>query len=104
MYISVHVTAANAEEAERIARTLVEEKLAACVNYFPCRSIYRWQGDIEQEDEYILLCKTKRDLYEKLQSRVIEIHSYDVPAIVAFDISRGESDYLRWIAAQTDEE
>jgi periplasmic divalent cation tolerance protein len=97
MYVSVYITAANADEAERIATTLVHERLAACVNFFPCRSIYRWQGSIEQAGEFCLLCKTKKALFEKLQSRVKAIHSYDVPAIVAFDILEGEPEYLRWI-------
>lgn len=103
MYISIHVTAAGADEAERIARALVEEKLVACVNYFPCRSIYRWQGTIEHDDEYVLICKTTRALYDRVQNRIKEIHSYDMPAIVACDIVRGEGEYLQWISDETRE-
>ena len=103
MYLSVYVTAASAEEAERIAGILVEEKLAACVNYYPCRSVYRWQGAVERGDEYILVCKTKKALYDRLQSRIKEVHSYAVPAIVAMDICDGDTEYLNWIEDETRE-
>ena len=104
MYVSVYVTAADKAEAERIARMLVEEKLAACVNYFPCRSLYRWQGSIEEEEEYVLVCKTQKALYGQLQKKVRAIHSYDLPAIVAFDITEGEPEYLKWINDETAKE
>ena len=101
MYISVYVTAADEEEAERIARTLVEERLAACINYFPCKSMYRWLGNIEEAAEYVLTCKTRKALFGRLKEKIKEIHSYDVPAIVAFDIVECESEYGRWIEDET---
>ena len=104
MYVSVYVTAADDQEAERIARALVSEKLAACVNYFPCRSFYRWRGTIEVAAEYVLFCKTRKALFGRLKEKIKEIHSYDVPAIVAFDIVEGENEYTRWIDTETTEE
>ena len=101
MYLSVYITTANSEEAERIARTVVEERLAACVNFFPCRSIYRWKGKIEEDSEYVLICKTKKRLFQQLRKRLREIHSYDVPAIVAYDIVDGEGEFLQWVSDST---
>jgi len=104
VYISVYITAADADEAERIAMALVEERLAACVNFFPCRSVYRWTGSLEQSGEYVLLCKTRQALLARLQERVKAIHSYEVPAIVAFRIPGGDPDYLKWIEEETSDE
>ena len=101
MFVTVYMTAANGEEAERIAQTLVEEKLAACANFFPCRSVYRWKGEVEKESEYVLICKTKRSIFQQLQQKVKEIHSYDVPAIVTYDIVEGSSEFLKWVGDST---
>ncbi|UCE18656.1 MAG: divalent-cation tolerance protein CutA [Gemmatimonadota bacterium] len=101
MYVTVYITAGNKEEAERIARTAVEENLAACVNFFPCRSVYRWKGKVVEESEYILICKTEKRLFQQLRKRVREIHSYDVPAIVAYDIVEGEDEFLQWVSDAT---
>ena len=101
MYVTVYITAGNEGEAERIARTMVEEKLAACVNFFPCRSIYRWKGKVEEDSEYVLICKTKKRIYRRLQKRVKEIHSYDLPAITAFDIVEGDGEFLQWVGDST---
>lgn len=103
MYVTVYVTAADDDEAERIARTLVEERLAACVNFFPCRSVYQWKGNIEEAAEYVLICKTQKSVFPRLERRVKEIHSYEVPAIVAFDIVEGNSEFLKWIDDSTTE-
>ena len=101
MYVTVYVTVADADEAERIAKTLVEERLAACVNYFPCRSLYRWQGDIEQAAEHVLVCKTQKSIFRRLQEKVKAMHTYAIPAIVAFDIVSGDSEFLQWISNET---
>lgn len=98
----VFVMAANEEEASVIARTLVEERLAACVNIImPVRPIYRWQGAIEESHESLLLIKTSARNYAKLERRVEELHSYDVPEIVATALANGSADYLKWIAEST---
>jgi len=97
----VYCVAGGEEEAARIARALVEEKLAACVNRFPCRSIFRWEGKVEEAEEVVLICKTRKDNYEALERRVKELHSYEVPTIVAFPLTRGEKKYLSWVKEET---
>jgi periplasmic divalent cation tolerance protein len=100
--IIVYVTAGSAEEGERLARALVEEGLAACVNRVaPVQSVYRWEGKLEQSEEQLLIIKTKRSLFTALEKRVRELHSYAVPEIVALPIIEGSQDYLRWLAEQT---
>jgi periplasmic divalent cation tolerance protein len=97
MHISVYITCGNKEESEKIAETLVTEKLAACVNYFPVNSVYLWKGKLEKSGEYVLLCKTRKENFSKIKKRVKEIHSYEVPAILAFEIARGNKEYLDWV-------
>jgi periplasmic divalent cation tolerance protein len=100
--IVVYVTAGSMEEGERLARALVEERLAACVNRIaPVHSVYRWQGKLEQSEEQLLIIKTQRRLFAALEKRVRELHSYAVPEIVALPIIEGSHDYLRWVAEQT---
>lgn len=94
----VFVTAGSPEEGERLARALVEERLAACVNRItPVRSIYRWEGKVEQSEEELLVIKTRRGLFERVKKRVQELHSYSVPEIVALPIVEGSEGYLRWL-------
>ncbi len=96
------VMAANEDGAGRIAQALVEEKLAACVNIVgPVRSIYRWRGAIEQASEYMLIIKTAVRHFAKLERRVRELHSYEVPEIVAMTIAAGSKPYLSWLAQST---
>ncbi|MGA2409877.1 MAG: divalent-cation tolerance protein CutA [Candidatus Binataceae bacterium] len=98
----VLVMAANEAEAAVIARTLVEERLAACVNLVaPVRSIYRWHGVIEDATECLLLIKTSARHYPKLERRVKQLHSYEVPEIVAVTFTHGSADYLKWIGEAT---
>lgn len=97
-YCIVLITASNTKEAEKISKTLVGEKLAACVNVVPkIRSRYRWKGKIETASESLLIVKTKKILVPKLIRKVKEIHSYTVPEIIALPIVQGNPDYLRWI-------
>jgi len=97
MHISTYITCSSKKEAEKIAETLVTEKLAACVNYFPVNSIYTWEGKVVKDSEYALLCKTRKENFNKIKKRVKEIHSYKVPAILALEIIDGNSDFLDWI-------
>jgi periplasmic divalent cation tolerance protein len=98
----IYITTASIEEAEKIGMALVQEKLAACANILPgMRSIYRWQGKIEQGKECVLIVKTRRHMFDALQTRVKALHSYDCPCIVAFDIVAGYKPFLDWIAAET---
>ena len=97
--IVVLVTAGSIEEAERIARALVEERLAACVNLVPgIRSIYRWEDKIADDAEILLVAKTRRDSFAALERRVRELHSYDVPEVLGLAVTDGSPGYLGWLA------
>lgn len=101
--VFVYMTAGSLEEAERIGRALVEERLAACVNILPGMvSVYRWQGAVERAEEVVLIAKTRRSGFDALAERVRALHSYDVPCIVELPLGRGDAPYLDWIAAETD--
>ena len=100
-FIVVYVTAGSAEEADRLARSLVDERLAACVNRIKSvQSVYRWQGKIEQSEEELLIIKTSRDRFAALEKRVRELHSYSVPEVIALPVIEGSSNYLKWIKEQ----
>ena len=88
--------------AERIAETVVSERLAACVNIAPgLTSIYRWEGQIQREAELLLLIKTRQAVYPQLEARIRELHPYQVPEIIALPIQAGSAAYLDWIANNT---
>ncbi|MGH7949568.1 MAG: divalent-cation tolerance protein CutA [Candidatus Binataceae bacterium] len=98
----VLVTASSEEEAASIGRTLVEERLAACTNLIgPIRSIYRWQGNVEDEREYLLVIKTRAELYPKIEKRVRELHSYQTPEVISVQILDGSAPYLAWLLEST---
>ena len=95
-------TCPDAATAERIAQTLVDERLAACVNVLPgLRSVYRWQGAVERTDEVLLLVKTGRERLEALTARVHALHPYELPELVAVEVAGGLAAYLDWVAEQT---
>ncbi|MEI6986698.1 MAG: divalent-cation tolerance protein CutA [Rhodospirillaceae bacterium] len=97
-----YLTAGSPEEARRIGRTLVEERLAACVNLFDgMSSIYRWQGVIETATETVMIAKTRPELFEALTRRVRELHSYATPCIIELPLARIDADYLAWLTAET---
>ena len=97
-YIVVLVTVPAREEAERIARGVLEEKLAACVNIIPgVDSYYWWQGKIDMSKELLLVIKTQSPLFSQLKERVASLHSYDVPEIIAMPLAQGSPSYLNWI-------
>ena len=101
-HIVVLITAPNEEEAANIAKELVAGRLAACVNIVRnLRSIYRWQGKIEDANEVLMIAKTRRDLFESLLKKVKELHSYSVPEVIALPIVAGSEDYLKWLAEET---
>ena len=95
----VVVTCSSAAEARRIARAVVEARLAACVNILPgaVTSIYRWKGKVESAQERMLLIKTSRKRLRKLQAAVEKLHSYDVPEFIALPIVEGSRSYLAWL-------
>ena len=97
-HLVVLVTAGSADEAAAIARALVEERLAACANVVPgIRSIYRWEGAVHDDAEVLLVVKTRADRFEALARRVGELHSYDVPEVIALPVVAGSARYLAWL-------
>jgi periplasmic divalent cation tolerance protein len=100
--IVVFITASNEDEAAKIARALVEARLAGCVNIIKnIRSIYSWQGKIEDEPEVLMIVKTQKNLFESLSKKVKELHSYTVPEIIALPIVEGSEEYLKWLKEVT---
>jgi periplasmic divalent cation tolerance protein len=103
-FVVVFVTVASADEGDSLARALVEERLAACVNRLPgIHSTYRWEGKIEQNAEDLLVIKTRQSLFPALEKRVRELHSYNVPEVIALPVIAGSQPYLQWLAEATAE-
>ena len=97
--VVVLVTAPSAEKAAEIARTVVEERLAACGNVLPgVRSIYRWKGQVQEDAEVLLLLKTQRTRFPELRDRILALHPYEVPEVLALPVEAGSDAYLDWIA------
>ena len=101
MFSNIYVTTANLEEARQISRQLVQAKLCACVNIHPIMSIYRWKGCIQEEEEYALNIKTTHTLVKKVTEKLLELHSYETPCIVSYNIDYGSKEYLKWISDET---
>lgn len=97
----VTITASSTDEAETIARALIAERLAACVQAHPIESRFHWQGEVARESEVMLTVKTRADLFTALENRVLALHSYEVPEIVAMPVVAGHGPYLDWIAGET---
>jgi periplasmic divalent cation tolerance protein len=94
-------TCGSEQEARKLARELVEARLAACVNIVPgVSSVYRWQGKIEEDAEWLLLIKTRREHLDRLRAQLEESHSYDVPELIALSIEEGARPYLEWLEQQ----
>jgi periplasmic divalent cation tolerance protein len=99
--IIVFSTCGSSEEAHRVARALVEARLAACVNIGgPVESVYRWQGAIETAQEWNLTIKSRRDLFPKVQAELARSHSYEVPEVLALPVVDGSEGYLSWLDAE----
>ncbi|TBR18418.1 divalent-cation tolerance protein CutA [bacterium] len=102
MYSIIFITASKDKEAEKIAKGLLESKLAACVNIVPrVKSYFWWEGKIDRADELLLIVKTRKSLVNKLIKKVKSLHGYTVPEVVAFPIINGNKDYLKWIDDST---
>jgi periplasmic divalent cation tolerance protein len=98
----VFTTCGAREDAEKIAKAVVMEKLAACVNVLPgVRSCYEWEGKMEWSEELLLMMKTTRDRYEELEARIRELHAYEVPEILAVPVAAGLEKYLEWVDSNT---
>ena len=95
-------TCSSQDEAERLGSAVVEKHLAACVTVMPnVTSIYRWKGVVEKATEWMLLIKTRRDLFDELSAELKRLHSYEVPEIIAFTVVNGNAPYLDWIDRET---
>ena len=101
-YIQVVTTTASRDEAERIARSLVEERLAACVQIVgPITSTYRWQGKIETSEEWQCWAKSRGELYAQIEQAIRRLHPYEVPEILAVPVVAGSEGYLKWLREET---
>ncbi|CAN5514362.1 hypothetical protein BH20ACI3_BH20ACI3_01480 [soil metagenome] len=101
--IMILMTAADVAEANRLAEMLVGAQLAACVQILPhVNSVYRWKGMIERETEVLLIAKTARSKFEKVEREVRALHSYETPEIIALPITAGSAPYLKWLSASLD--
>ncbi len=101
-HVVIMTTAGSREEAHRLARGLVEGRLAACVQIMPVESVYEWKGAVQEDSEFLLLIKTRRERYADVEAHLCNAHSYEVPEIVAVPVERGLADYLGWVNAQTE--
>ncbi|HUI78468.1 MAG TPA: divalent-cation tolerance protein CutA [Bryobacteraceae bacterium] len=103
--IVVLSTCASEQEAESLARSMVEQRLAACVNVIPrVRSYYRWKGALESAEEWLLVIKSSRDRFERLMAALEKAHSYEIPEVLALPVVEGAANYLNWIETGLREE
>lgn len=100
-FILVFTTAPNQKTALKISDFLLDRNLAACVNLSPIRSLYRWKGKREQAKEVLMMIKTRKSLYSKLQKAILKNHPYEVPEIIAVSLTAGSPSYLSWIVRET---
>jgi periplasmic divalent cation tolerance protein len=96
-YCVVLTTAENDDDARELARELLEARLAACVQLLPINSMYTWKGELTTDTETLLLVKTRRDLFDQLEKKLLQIHKYDTPEIIQLPIEAGSKGYLTWI-------
>ena len=100
--IVVYITAPSQEVAHALARALVEEKLAACVNIIPgIQSVYHWEDAVHVDEELLLICKSRTERFDLLQNRVQALHPYDVPEIISIPVQNGSEPYLNWVRENT---
>ncbi|MEV2278228.1 divalent-cation tolerance protein CutA [Nocardiopsis sp. NPDC049922] len=100
--VRVETTVDGREGAERVARSLIEHRLAACAQVSgPITSFYRWEGEVHADEEWLVVAKTSADRVDALTAHVVEIHPYDVPEVVAVPVTGGNAAYLEWVADET---
>ncbi|MDQ6699724.1 MAG: divalent-cation tolerance protein CutA [Acidobacteriota bacterium] len=103
--IVVFSTCGSSEEAERLARSLVDKRLAGCVNIVaPVRSFYRWKGVVEDASEWLLIIKTSRGRFDALRAALEQVHTYELPETLAIPVVDGSPTYLNWLKGELDEE
>lgn len=101
-FLWLYVPTSSIEEAKRLGRALLEDRLVACVNIFDAMtSMYHWQGDIAEDCETLLVAKTRRDLFEAAQKKIEALHSYDCPCVIGLKIEEGNAAYLDWLTKET---
>jgi periplasmic divalent cation tolerance protein len=96
-HLVVLVTASSSAQARRIARRLLQSKLAACVNMIPVESMFLWKGEIQEEEEVLMVIKTRSEAFDELMNAVKAMHTYDTPEIIAMPVVMGSREYLKWI-------
>ena len=98
----VYVTVSDKSQALTIGKAIVKDRLAACANVIePMTSLYWWEGDVQEDTEAVLILKTRKELVPPLTARVKELHSYDCPCVISFDIQNGNEAYMDWLVAET---
>lgn len=100
----IYTTLPDEAVSKEISKTLVDESLVACVNFFPIRSVYKWENKLNEDKEYALIMKTRESLYGKVEKILKELHPYEIPAIVSYKIENGLKDYLSWIEKETEKQ
>jgi len=101
MYSMLYATTDNEAEAEKIAKHLLQERLIACANIFQVRSLYRWKGEIQDEDEFVLIMKTRAELIPNAIEEAKKVNSYEIPCLVSYPMGEGFPPYLKWIDEET---
>ena len=100
-FIMIYTTLPDRVTTKRMAKTLKKENLIACANFFSIESVYTWKNKLCEDKEYALIMKTRESLYRKVEKRLKELHPYEVPAIVSYEIKDGLNSYLSWIKKET---
>jgi len=101
-FIIVETTYPNLASAKKLGKLLLEKKLAACVQFLPIKSMYFWQGKIENSSEILVLIKSENSLYNEIEKTIKEHHDYEIPQILCIDVKQGSTPYLKWIALKLD--
>ena len=99
--IIVYITCRDEKEAKKISTHLLKKRLIACANIFPVKSLYWWKNKITEENEYVIIAKSKREKFKNIKEQTKNIHSYDVPCIECWDVADVDKEYLQWIKDET---
>jgi periplasmic divalent cation tolerance protein len=102
MYSIVLATVPTKEVGVQLARELVDRRLAACVNILPATSVYRWEGKVKEDEEHLLVIKTRRTFVDDIRDLFDELHPYDLPEVIALEVEDGSANYLNWIRDETE--
>ena len=103
-FIMIYTTLPGRAITKKVAKKLIKENLIACANFFSIESVYRWKNKLCEDKEYALIMKTRKSLYRKAEKRLKELHPYEIPAIVSYEIKGASESYLNWIKEETEEQ